>query len=472
MKNILLLGSAGKTGITYSRLLLREGYSVFGWDKKTDFIYPNDIGSHKKFFRVTQEDFQKQTIVDKVDSITLTPGVPLQQAIIQQAKKKKKNIFSELDFCMPYLNKKGEKKQWVGITGTDGKSTLVALTNHILNHLSQNSIFCGNIGVPFSEVVLDNSKLSSRVVVAELSSYQLELAKTLMLDIAVLLNISPDHLNRYKDYDDYARTKWSIINKIKKDAGSFITSKALVKQYYVESMKTSALNMIQIDGLSSPHFYWNNRSEREYILYRRDKKTKIISSKDIKLAGEHNLSNSLFALEVAHHFLVKKPNSLNVPKNENKIWFSALKSFTPLPHRFEVIQGKYPNITYINDSKATTCQAVSNAIHNVPMGSYLFLGGQGKGEDYSVLAQDVKKKRIKLVLFGEEREQLKKSFMRVDVLIIGTFQELGEAVEVAHKHYEQDGSKRTTFLLSPVCTSWDAYQSFEERGDHFRSLVR
>ena len=469
MKNILLLGAAGKTGIAYSRLLLREGYSIFGWDKKTDFVYPNDIESHQNFFRVTRKDFQERTIVSKVDSVTLTPGVPLQQAIIQLAKLKKKKIFSELDFCIPYLNGREKEKKWIGITGTDGKSTMVALTHHILKYLSQDSIACGNIGVPFSEVVLDASKVSSKILIAELSSYQLELAENLMLDIAVLLNIFPDHLNRYKDYNDYARTKWSILNKMKKKKGSFISSKVLVEQYLEGSVDTSELNIIQIDGLNSPHFYWSNDSEREHILYQRNKKIKIISSKEIKLAGKHNLSNVLFALEIAHHFLEKKSI---IPNNQNDIFFSALRNFTPLPHRFEIIQGKYPNITYINDSKATTSQAVSNAIRNVPTGSYLFLGGQGKSEDYSGLSQEIKKKNMKLLLFGEERDKLKKTFMKADLPIIGVFQELGEAVEAAHKHYENNDFMQTTFLLSPVCTSWDAYHSFEERGDHFKSLVR
>ena len=464
MKNILLLGAAGKTGISYSRLLLKEGYHVFAWDDNKNIIYPDDVGFHKHFIKVEEGNFKNETILDQIDSVTLSPGVPLNQKIIIKAKAEKKKIFSEIDFCIPYL----KAKRWIGVTGTDGKSTVVTLVNHLLRAFGQNTILCGNIGVPFSKVVLESDYKSSEILIAELSSYQLELAEALILDVAVLLNIAIDHLNRYKNYDNYASTKCGIMKKVK-NKGTCLTSKSLYERYFKNNDYAFKVNMVQIHELSSPHFYWQKKNNNTYILHHYKLKEGIISSDLIKLKGKHNLNNILFSLEIIYVIIRK---NIDIILEKNIFLKTALQNFISLSHRFEIIQGRYPKIIYINDSKATTSQAVYNAVQNVPTNSYLFLGGRGKGENYRVLAENIRIKKMRLILFGEERKQLERVFCKAGNIIIGVFEKLEEAVEVAHQDYKKNTFDKIAFLLSPGCTSWDAYSSFEERGDHFKSLVR
>ena len=469
MKNILLLGSAGKTGIPYSHLLLKAGHRVFAHDQNPSPEYPpeviQEIISHERFFLVDQNSFRDESILDKVDSVTLSPGVPLNQPLIRSARKRGKKIFSEVDFCRPYL----EHKKWLGITGTDGKSTVAALTDHLLNQLGEDSTACGNIGVPLSRIALEDQKISPKVLTVELSSYQLELAEQLTLDMGVLLNIAPDHLNRYDHYQDYVRTKLRIADKVKQ-GGGFITSKKLYDEHFQKNQGVWELNIVDTDELSSSHFFWENKAGGIYFLYayyENGKEEKIISSEEIPLKGRHNLSNILFALETAHRTTSKQPTEI-----PSSLWASALKSFAPLPHRFEFVKGKYAQITYINDSKATTCHAVGKAVQNVPAGSYLFLGGRGKGEDYSALSAYISTKKLKLLLFGEEKDHLLKSLSQTGCEILGTFQKLKEAVDAAHEHYRRGNQSPTAFLLSPACTSWDAYPSFEARGNDFKNLIQ
>ena len=497
MKNVLLLGAGGKTGIWYTQLLLREGYHVFAYDQ--NYNNAEDIASsisQKNFSIVEDKEYQNQNILKKIDMITLSPGVPLKQPLIETAFKEKKEVFSELDFCLPYLKDKIK----IGVTGTDGKSTVVSLIEHILNFFSdsenskQKALACGNIGTSLSEVIMRSElRLNFEILVIELSSYQLELAKKLELDIGMLLNIAPDHLNRYKSFEEYALVKCGLIKKVKK-GGLWITSQKLMKDYPKEmSDEKPEKLLVDTDNMNSQHFFWEETNKNLFSLFectepassldashktpqKKDAK-KIVLSNEIPLKGRHNLNNILFALETI--FFLR---SSLTKKNATLFVKPSLKAFKNLPHRFEYVPGHDPNIIYINDSKATTCQAVRQAIQNVTLGSYLFLGGLGKGEDYTILLPDIKSKKLKLFLFGKEKDRLCDSLHSVGSTdgceIVGRYESLKEAVENAHKHYEfhkkhsnTKSPKKICFLLSPACTSWDEYSSFEARGDHFKELV-
>ena len=459
MKKVILLGAGGKTGLSYARLLLKEGFEVYAYDQRKSIRYPEYIVNDQNFKEVSEEELKNFQILRKTSHLTLSPGVPLKLPIIQEAKKQKKIVFSELDFCWPFL----ENKKWVGITGTDGKSTTVTLLEHMLNHFSKRSIACGNLGIPFSQVVLDSETLKSKyVLIAELSSYQLELADSLQLDIAALLNISYDHLDRYESFEEYAHTKCSIIQKIK-EGGMFVSTAWLMNRY--ESLKKSNIRTVWIDTnhLYSRHFSW--KSEKDDLILFNDKKQIILSSNESPLKGVHNLENILFALEIVH--------ALDKGEMDTRKIKDAILSFTPLSHRFEYVQGGHPSITYINDSKATTSQAVLNAISNVKEKSYLFLGGKGKGEDYTALAKEIKNRQLKVLLFGSEREILFKALDKEGCSILGKFEGLEESFRFAHRdHGSSTHHKTVSFLLAPACTSWDQYSSFEERGEHFKKLVR
>ena len=466
MKKVILLGAGGQTGLSYAKLLLREGFQVYAYDHKKDIRYPQETASHSKFNIVREKEYRNFQILEAVSHLTLSPGISLKLPIIEEARRRKKIIFSELDFCWPFL----KNKKWIGITGTDGKSTVTALIEHTLNHLSsalpkKKTLACGNFGIPFSTVVLDQNILKNNsILAAELSSYQLELAEKPKLDVAVLLNISPDHLDRYANFEEYAHTKCGIAQKIR-DEGLFITTHDLIKKY--QFLKRSNVRMTLVDNnrLSSQHFSWRKRGDDLILLDRKEQE--ILSSRELPLKGLHNLNNILFVLEIVHAFQKKETSSQKLKK--------TVLSYTPLPHRFEYVPGGHTSITYINDSKASTSQAVLNAIANINDGSYLFVGGQGKGENYSLLAKKIKSRKLKVLLYGAEREKLLRTLKLEGCNILGSFEGLEESFHFAHDDHfvaNADHTGSTTFLLAPACTSWDQYPNFEARGEHFKELVR
>ncbi len=458
-KNILLVGAAGKTGIMYARLLLKEGKRVFAYDKDHSASYSDELIHDDNFFIVPNADLESGDILEKVEAVTLSPGVPLKQEIFSRSIEQNKILISELEFCIPYL----KQLRWIGVTGTDGKSTTVSLITHILNQLHIPSISCGNIGTPFSEVVMMCQKESTlKFIVAELSSYQLELARNLKLEIAILLNISSDHLERYESQQEYEDTKWKIANSIDV-SGTFIVSSDLYKKRNDHTPIHGDIAQVDIDSMISSHFRWhikNPATMQEYILLDSSGQ-EMISSDRLKIYGRHNLTNILFALENCRILL---------PDIDYAKFIEVIQSYTSLPHRFELV-AETKDTKYINDSKATTTQSVLKAIENTDQGVYLFMGGRSKGEDYSVITKPLKDKKAKLFLFGENALQLDSTLRKGKCNVIGCYQNLEEAYQAAYLHRQKNRGKKVTFLLSPGCTSWDQYKNFEERGEHFRRLV-
>ena len=452
--SVLLVGAAGKTGLWYIQLLLQQGKLVFAYDKKyngenSNTLYSLELLNNSNLFLVNEEAYNDFSILNKVDAVTFSPGVSLQLDIFKKAIEQKKNVFSELEFCLPFLT----QYTLIGVTGTDGKSTTVSLIEHLLNDFQNNTLACGNLGIPLSEVILKYNQSNIHTLVIELSSYQLELSRNLKLQTAIFLNIAPDHLDRYKTLQDYENSKWHIINNM-------TLKNYLIAETNLANKKDS--NVIQIisvniDLLESKNFSWKEMNNIFTLFF---KDMPLLSSSELLVAGKHNLSNILFALESC--FSIISIPELNIIKK-------SLMSFKPLRHRFELVY-KNDKVTFINDSKATTTQAVNKALENVPIHSYLFLGGKGKGEDYSTLKPLIIQKSIKLVFFGEERQRLYDTLHKSSD-VVGVYDTIDQALTSAWKHYNQYITTEVTFLFAPGCTSWDQYNNFEERGDHFKSLV-
>lgn len=461
-KNVLLVGAGGLTGKFYSQLLLREGKKVFAYDHSSKKVKTD---SNENLIWVNDKEFDSLAVLSFVDAITLSPGVPLEQKIFKRAFEKKIPIFSELEFSLTCL-----PNPIVAITGTDGKSTVTALLAHLFNGCRQTAIACGNFGVPFSALVLQNKK---EVLIAELSSYQLELCRNLQAEVALFLNIAHDHLNRYPSFMDYCLTKWKLSVHVKKVNNFLINQNLMASKYssakqFLLDNSIDKNSFIQIDEnkLSTNNFFWH-----EEVCYFKNnylEAQKIIHKTELIMKGKHNQVNILFALQALYNFLQEQKKEL--PNNFVQNLFSSLKKFSPPAHRFELIAAKDKNI-YINDSKATTTQAVITALENVTSPVYIFLGGQGKGESYKSLLKPLQQKEAKVILFGQAAQQMKMD-LQDSIEIIGIEKNLQQAFNLAQKDCRQKKLlPPVTFLLAPAATSWDAFASFEERGDFFKNLV-
>ncbi len=461
------MGAGGRTGVWYSRLLLFHGQILFMQDSNPNAVFPDDVLSHPQCHRVDSPQAKELVETRAVDGITLSPGVPLSLEIFSSAREKNIPVFSELEYGWPLFSILGKKS--VGITGTDGKSTTTHFTAAILDAFGKPSLAAGNFGIPLSEILFHWDKYRQyEVFVFELSSYQLELFREISMDVGIYLNIAPDHLNRYKSLADYGNTKWNLGRSMK--SGTFIYSSRLAnlklwEKNPLDEIKNLSLVKVDTDALDSDHFSIRMTQIPEELILKGKSDSKSISLREIPLrfAGRHNFCNLLFALEAARSLLEGGIPEEKIPE--------ALRSLASLPHRFEILPSEDGN-TYINDSKATTTQAVMTALENATGEFFLFMGGKGKGEDYSVLIPRLKEKNPYLFLFGEERETMATAFRDSGLRMVSMEKNLGDSFFFARDFQKINYLKKVTYLLSPGATSWDEFKSFEERGDFFKSLVK
>ncbi|MBN2461412.1 MAG: UDP-N-acetylmuramoyl-L-alanine--D-glutamate ligase, partial [Candidatus Cloacimonetes bacterium] len=366
-----------------------------------------------------------------------SPGIPLNIPIIQKARAWNKLILSEIEFG--FMIKDPELKI-IAVTGSNGKSTTVCLIDHILRNGSINSAMGGNIGTAFTALPIENGELD--VVLLEISSFQLDLLRNFRPDVAVVLNITPDHLNRYENFEHYARTKLSIFtNQRKGDLSIINMDDSVIRRFY----KPGSSRLLGYSLQEKADIYFQDGKIKA------DKFS--IPVAEISLQGPHNMANVMAALL-----------AVSVFDCEIDYLRKALSSFSPLPHRLELITRKR-GITFINDSKATNTEAVKYALQSFPASIRIIMGGRGKGEDYSILNDFLQAKVIKAYLIGESREEMKRVFS--PVVKVASYGDLADAVHAAY----DEASSNEIILLSPACTSFDMFLNFEERGDCFRKIV-
>ncbi|MCB1200252.1 MAG: UDP-N-acetylmuramoyl-L-alanine--D-glutamate ligase [Leptospiraceae bacterium] len=464
-KKVLIIGAGGKTGNALVKLAVRRFKTVIIWDDKPGFTLPFE---HENLQLAQKEHIESGSILEKIDFITLSPGVPLNKRIFRLARNADIPILSEIELC----NKDLSRFKIIGITGTDGKSTVTSMLTHMLNHFADKpncAIACGNFGLPFSQIVIeleDNPEKYSAIeyLVAELSSYQLELFRNVRLQIAMFLNLAPDHLDRYADMSEYGRAKWNILNGLRNNDLAIINSKLMPGQTDLFDSGTGhplqfPLFHYEVIAVEAEHSRSKNvqLSADDFLLAKNET---ICHLNELKFRGKHNYINLLFVVEA---FLRLFPNA------EKDVIKNSISGFTGLPHRYEIL-ANHKQITFINDSKATTCQALSTALQNSESQVYLFCGGKSKGEDYSLLRPVLEEKAPYIFLYGDNKEELRNAWQETG-LIYSSSQTLDEAFAAALEKRQQEAQSDVLFLLSPASTSWDQYSSFEERGDHFRKLV-
>ncbi len=377
------------------------------------------------------------------DLIVVSPGVPINLAIIEKAKTHGIKVISELEFAFQF-----NKSFVIAITGTNGKTTTTTLISHLLKKAGKQVVTAGNIGVAFSEVV--DSIGENGFSVLEISSFQLDLIDTFRPNIATILNITPDHLNRYENkFDNYIASKFKIVeNQSDKDTFIFNANDEVILKHL------PAVSSRQF-GFSTSEKLINGAYslDGEIFFSESGKSEKVCDADVLAIKGEHNLMNALATVVVA--------KELNI---DNETIALAFSTFENVEHRLEFVR-EIDGVAFINDSKATNPVSVYYALRSFDKPIRLILGGRDKGNDYSDIEKEVLKRVKKIYTVGESSEKIFNFFSgKVETEIYETFE---ETIRSAFA----EASEGEIVLLSPACASFDLFTNYEERGKEFKRIV-
>ncbi|EPD98360.1 UDP-N-acetylmuramoyl-L-alanine--D-glutamate ligase [Capnocytophaga sp. oral taxon 336] len=442
MKRLVILGG-GESGVGTAILGKQKGWEVFLSDK----------GSLKPHYRETlnkegiqwEEGTHTEEKILSADVIMKSPGIPDKAPIIKKAHEKGIAVISEIEFASQYTD-----SLIVGITGSNGKTTTTLLTYHIFKEAGLQVGLGGNIGYSFAELVATENP---PYYVLEISSFQLDGIEHFAPHIAVLLNITPDHLDRYDyKFENYIDSKFRIaMNQTENDYLIYDADDEVITQWLSTHTIKSKLIPFSIEKeLPQGAFLKDNKI---YIML--ENQTTEIDVEEISLRGKHNIKNTM-AASVAARLVNIRNNSLR----------ESLKGFKGAPHRLEEVK-VVDGVTYVNDSKATNVNSVFYALDTIKTPIVWIVGGQDKGNDYNSLLPYVHEKVRAIVCLGVDNSPIIQSFHNTIGTLVET-RSMDEAVKLA-QGFAQEGD---TVLLSPACASFDLFKNYEERGDLFKAAVQ
>ena len=442
MKKLVILGG-GESGVGAAILGKQKGYEVFVSDSGSIAKkYKKVLLHHEINF---EEHQHSEPIVLNADLVVKSPGIPNNVAIVKDLTSKKVSVISEIEFASYYT-----KATIIGVTGSNGKTTTSLITNHLLKAANLNVGIAGNIGNSFAQQVSEQN-FDSYVI--ELSSFQLDGIINFRPHIAIITNITPDHLDRYDyDFNNYVASKFRITkNQTKNDFLIYDADDRTINKW-IKNHKIKA----QLIPFSIQKEVNNGAFLKEdTIVIKLNKEEFSMSISNLKLQGKHNVKNTM-AGALATQLLNVRSQSIK----------DSLANFEGAEHRLENVQ-KVNGVQFINDSKATNVNATFYALECMEQSTVWIVGGVDKGNDYEDLLPLVREKVKAIVCLGEDNEKLKAIFYNVVDMMIETAG-AEEAVKVAYK-LSQPGD---TVLLSPACASFDLFENYEDRGRQFKSAVR
>lgn len=432
----------GLSGLAASRLLLSRGVEVVAVDDRPeDKLRLGDLREASGFELVTGGELK--ALPANLDGVVVSPGVPSEKPLLQAARQAGLAVISEVELAFPLLD-----GPVIGITGTNGKSTTTELTGAILRVAGRAVEVCGNIGEPISGRV-DGPK--GRLFVVELSSFQLENLVTFQPDAAALLNLSPDHLDRYEGFEAYVAAKGEIFRNQGPENVAVVNGDdpavvAMTAQARARRRMFSRSSEVEDGCFLADGTVWEAvPGAAPSALFQRE---------DLSLDGAHNLENAMAASLLARRF--------GAESNHLKV---ALGGFQGLPHRMERV-GEGGRVAFYNDSKGTNVAATSKSLEDLPDGSvHLILGGVHKGDDPRLLADLVRRKVRRLYLIGESADTFRSALEGVVAA------EVSETLERAVASAAESAEAGEVVLLSPACASFDQFSNYAQRGDAFRSMV-
>ena len=442
-KRFVILG-AGESGIGAAILASRKGYDVFVSDggiiKEN---YKTELQDHGIAFESGQHTEEK---ILNAQEIMKSPGIPEKNEIVKKIRKKGIPVISEIELAYRFK----DKSKIIGITGSNGKTTTTALMYHICKQGNLDCAMVGNIGYSFARQVAEEPK---EWYVAEISSFQLDDIETFRPDIAILTNITEDHLDRYEyKFENYINSKFRItLNQTGDDYFIYCEDDPVTMQY-----------IHQYTIHSNPLPFTMNREllrgafirEGQMNITKGDEKMQM-SIYDFALKGKHNQYNTMAAGIAAFTIGIRKERIRE-----------AIQSFEALEHRMEHVN-TIRGVEFINDSKATNVNSTWYALESMEKPTILILGGIDKGNDYSLIRDLVKEKVKAIVCLGVDNRKIHEAF-RNDVALMVNTASAEEAVKAAF-HFANKGD---VVLLSPACASFDLFKNYEDRGEQFKKAVR
>ncbi len=459
-KNVLIIGAA-RSGVGAANLLAEMGADVTITDGKTE----DNLTLLHKLSPSVKRVLGRYPDIEGTDLIIVSPGVLQNIEPLGVARERGIEIIGELELAYRYVKAQKDSclsgAEFLAITGTNGKSTTTTLLDLMLREGGFNTILGGNIGNALTEeiqkAIKDQDRGSEKIInyiVTEVSSFQLESIDAFRPKVATILNISPDHLDRYRTMKDYIDAKAAIFSRQKKD--DFLVLNADDED--VMNLYDSRLRQRK----DSPTVFFFSRNREVKGLYYRGGKVycnisghqELIDAEDIMIKGMHNLENAMAASAMA----ILSGCDLNAVRN-------ALKSFGGLEHRLEFVR-ELNGVRFINDSKGTNVGAVIKSLEGFSEPVILIAGGRDKAGDFSLMRSIVKEKVKCLILIGEAREKIREALgdLTETILAFSLEDAVGLATQVA--------VKGDVVLLSPACASFDMFRDFEDRGRKFKEIVR
>lgn len=440
-KKISIIGAV-RSGLGAAKLAKQLGAIPFVSDAGSE----EKIKTSIEYLKNEKIDFEFGKHTEKVfdcDLMVVSPGVPSDSEVIKNAKNKNIKIISELEFASLFC-----KANVIGITGTNGKTTTTSLCDYLFNECGVKSYSAGNIGLAFSEIAIEANE--NEVVSLEISSFQLDLIDKFKPKVAMILNITPDHLNRYENsVEKYALSKLKIYENQNENDYLIIGKDSELLNQYFRKPKSNIFFFSTSKKVSNGCYLEND----EVRFVRNDDVEFICKVSDIFIKGEHNIQNAMAVVIAAKIFNL-----------DNEKIIEALKSFKGVEHRLELVR-EIEGIKFINDSKATNVDSVVVALKSFKDPIFLILGGQDKGNDYSMIEDLVVEKVKKIYAIGSSAEKVFNYFhSKVKTEIKKDFDEvINTALSEA-----REGD---VVLLSPACASFDMFDNYEHRGKVFKEII-
>jgi len=442
MLRLVILGG-GESGVGTAILGKKKGYDVF----------VSDFGKIKENYKEVltsnglqwEEEKHTEELILNADVVMKSPGIPDKVAIIKKLVAKHIPVISEIEFASQFTN-----ALTIGITGSNGKTTTTMLTYHLLKQGGLNVGLGGNVGKSFAWQVAEENY---DVFVLELSSFQLDGIINYKPHIAIITNISPDHLDRYEyNYQNYINSKFRITrNQTKEDYLIYDSDDEAINKWLQNNKVKAQLIPFSISKAVEKGAFLNNNimeiniNEEEFLM----------ETTQIALEGKHNMKNAMAATSVAQLMKIRKQTIRE-----------SLSNFQGVEHRLEKVL-KIQNVQYINDSKATNVNATFFALDSMTTPTVWILGGVDKGNDYTELMALVHEKVKAIICLGVDNKKIIDAFVNVVDMMVEV-DNMHDAVNTA-RHIAEKGD---AVLLSPACASFDLFQNYEDRGNQFKREVR
>lgn len=442
----IVVAGAARSGVAAAVLLKNRGADVFVSDAGT---IATNMSRRLSSANIPFEQKGHTSQAMQGDFLVISPGIPSDSAIAKKYLESGKKIYSEVEIASWF-----NQNKMIAVTGSNGKTTVVNWMSHLWSLAGKNHRVAGNIGTAFSE----QTELSTpgEDMLLEISSFQLDHIDSFRPSISMILNITPDHLDRYEQqFDKYARAKQKITTNQKNDDWFIYNADDPIVRDFAESLskKEHSPQMLAFSLEREPEqgIYQKNN---QLILNIKQQKQILMAATDIGLPGRHNLRNGMATALAAR-----------ASEIENEFIRESLKTFEGVEHRLEKVRN-LDGVLYVNDSKATNINSVWYALQSFDNPVVLILGGRDKGNDYRKLEDQIHEKVHTIITIGEAREMIKNQLSDIVPYLLEA-----DTLKEAVKKAREKAKRGEVVLLSPACSSFDMFENYEDRGNQFKQAV-